>query len=104
MAERPQGPGEPGALGVLDQQVYVPWERRGGSGDELTISGQETGQGEIEIREQTDPLPGAPNPALVPYYDVYYEYLDTASETIERSYIPPGLQDYVRDYFSQLEP
>ena len=91
-------------MGQLDQQVYVPWERRPGSGDELTISGQETGQGETQIREQRDPLPGTTDPALVPYYDVYYDYLDAASETIERSYIPPGLKDYVRDYFSRLEP
>ena len=103
-AGQPQGPGQPGTVGLLDQQVYVPWERRGGSGDELTISGQETGQGEIEVREQRDPLPGAPNPVLVPYYDVYYDYLDAANQSIERSYIPPGLKNYVRDYFSQLEP
>ena len=82
----------------------MPWERRQGSGDELAISGQETGQGEIEVREQTDPLPGAAGPALVPYYDVYYDYLDAAVQSIERSYIPPGLENYVRDYFSQLEP
>jgi hypothetical protein len=103
-ADRPQGAGLPGSVGELDQQVYVPWERRQGSGDELFISGQETGQGETEVREQTDPLPGAPSPALVPYYEVYYEYLDTANQTIERSYVPSGLRDYVKEYFSRLEP
>jgi hypothetical protein len=103
-ADRPQGAGQPGIMGDLDQQVYVPWERSQGSGDELFISGQDTGQGETQVRERTDPSPGTTGPALVPYYEVYYEYLDAANQSIERSYIPPGLQDYVRDYFSQLEP
>jgi hypothetical protein len=103
-ADRPQGAGLPGSVGELDQQVYVPWERRQASGDELFISGQETGQGETEIRDQTDPLPGTPGQALVPYYEVYHEYLDTANQTIERSYVPSGLRDYVREYFSRLEP
>jgi hypothetical protein len=102
--DQPQGAGQTGAVGELEQQVYVPWERRQGTGDELFISGQETGQGETEVREQTDPLPGTPGQALVPYYEVYYDYLDAANQTIERSYIPSGLKDYVREYFSRLEP
>ncbi|GAB4530677.1 MAG: hypothetical protein Kow0063_09020 [Anaerolineae bacterium] len=99
-ADRPQGAGPPGSVGELEPQVYVPWERRQASGDELSI----TGQGETQTREQSEPAPGAPGPALVPYSQVYYEYLDAANQTIERSAIPPGLRDYVRDYFSRLEP
>jgi hypothetical protein len=103
-ADRPQGEGQPGTTGELDQQIYVPWERRQGSGDEVFIPGQEAGQGETQVREQKDPLPGAPGQALVPYQEVYYNYLDAANQTMERSYIPSGLKDYVREYFSQLEP
>ena len=88
----------------LGQQVYVPWERRQGSGEEVTIPGQDTGQGETQTRESTDPLPGTPGEALVPYHEVYYNYLDSANQAIEQSYIPTGLKDYVREYFSQLEP
>jgi hypothetical protein len=91
-------------VGELDQQVYVPWERRSGSDEEVTLSGQDTGQGETEIREQKDPLPGSPDQALVPYYEVYYEYLDAAAQTMEQSYIPSGLKDVVREYFGRLEP
>jgi hypothetical protein len=40
----------------------------------------------------------------MPYHEVYYEYLDAANQFIENSYIPSGLKDYVRDYFSNLEP
>jgi hypothetical protein len=103
-ADRPQGAGQPGSVGEFDQQVYVPWERRQGNGEELFISGQETGEGETEVVNQNVPLPGAPGQALVPYYEVYYDYLDAANQTIERSYIPSRLKDYVRAYFSQLEP
>jgi hypothetical protein len=91
-------------VGDLDSQVYSPWERRPGSGDPLTIPGQDTGEGETQVREQTDSLPGAPGEALVPYREVFYDYLDAANQAIEQSYIPSGLKDYVREYFSQLEP
>jgi hypothetical protein len=103
-AQRPQGQARPGGEGALDQQVYVPWERRPDGGDEVTFPGQDTGQGESEVREREDPLPGTPEEALVPYYEVYYEYLDAANQAMERTYVPPGLQEYVRAYFSHLEP
>ena len=103
-AQRPQGQARPGGEGALDQHVYVPWERRADGGDEVTLPGQDTGQGESEVREREDPLPGTPEEALVPYYEVYYEYLDAANQAMERTYVPPGLQEYVRAYFSQLEP
>jgi hypothetical protein len=56
------------------------------------------------VREQDEPLPGAQGDALVPYHEVYYEYLDAASQAMDQAAIPAGLRDYVRDYFSQLEP
>ncbi len=84
--------------------MFVPWERRQGQGEELNIPGQDTGQGETQVREGQNPLPGAAGPARVPYQEVFYDYLDTASQAIESSYIPSGLKDYVREYFSQLEP
>ncbi|NJL06552.1 MAG: hypothetical protein HC911_16935 [Chloroflexaceae bacterium] len=44
------------------------------------------------------------NPSLVPYSEVFPDYAQSASEALDRGYIPPHLKDYVRDYFSQLEP
>ena len=67
-------------------------------------TGQESGQGETDLRERENPLPGAPGEALVPYYEVYYEYLDAATRAMEQAYVPTGLREYVREYFSQLEP
>jgi hypothetical protein len=103
-ASRPQGEGRSGQAESLDQQIYAPFERRPSSGDQVTISGQDTGQGETEVRERSDPLPGSSSEALVPYTEVYYDYRDVAIETIEQSYIPSGLKDVVREYFSRLEP
>ncbi|MBN1583486.1 MAG: hypothetical protein JXA89_22445 [Anaerolineae bacterium] len=103
-ANRPQGDGPRAGVDNLDQQVYVPWERLQGQGEELVIPGQDSGQGETQTRERRDPLPGAPGQALVPYHEVYYQYLDTANQTMDQSAIPTGLKDYVRAYFSNLEP
>ena len=91
-------------MSEFEAQVFAPWERRQGEGKQLTIPGQDSGQGETQVKEGQQPLPGAPGPARVPYQEVFYNYLDTANQAIENSYIPNGLKDYVRDYFSQLEP
>ncbi len=51
------------------------------------------------------PLP-APHSgrANVPYREVYAEYAAQAGTALEGSYVPLGLKQYVRDYFSSLEP
>ena len=40
----------------------------------------------------------------VPYRDVYADYSEQAGAALEGSYIPLGMKQYVRDYFSSLEP
>ena len=72
------------------------------TGNEVFIPGQETGQGTTEERETENPLPGAPNPALVPYRQVIQSYRDAANQALEQSYIPSGLKDYVKAYFLGL--
>ena len=103
-AGRPEGEGAEGQLGEPASQVYVPWERRPGSGEEVVIPGQDSGQGETETRETENPLPGAAGQALVPYHEVYQTYLDAAQQAMEFGTVPPGLQELVREYFTQLEP
>lgn len=102
-AGRPTQPGGPAGVGELDR-VYVPWKAQGGQGEELFIPGQEGSGGEMTVSQEREPLPGAQSPALVPYNRVYRQYLDAASQAMERNYIPSGLKDYVRGYFSRLEP
>jgi hypothetical protein len=40
----------------------------------------------------------------VPYREVYADYSEQAGAALEGSYIPLGMKQYVRDYFSSLEP
>lgn len=82
--------------------VYSPFHV--GQGEQQTVSGQDTGSGQTTTRTDKSPLPGANNPARVPYSEVYQQYLDIAGRAMERSYIPSGLKDYVKEYFSALEP
>ncbi len=42
--------------------------------------------------------------AAVPYREVYADYAAQAGAALEGSYIPLGMKQYVRDYFSALEP
>jgi hypothetical protein len=90
--------------GALDSQVYVPREKRPTGGNEITVPGQDTGQGTEQTRQSQSPLPGTSNPSLIPYHSVYQSYLDTASQALDQNPIPADLKDFVRDYFSNLEP
>jgi hypothetical protein len=103
-AGRPQGEGQASGVTDVGEQVYAPWERQPNSGEQVFIPGQDTDQGDTQVLERPDPLPGTYNPALMPYYDVYYTYFEAANQVIEQSYIPSGLKAYVREYFSNLEP
>ncbi|MCB2180115.1 hypothetical protein KQH54_03235 [bacterium] len=103
-ATSPQGAGASGQAGVLEDQVYAPWERQQGENNPLSISGQDTGQGQTQVNEQDQPLTGINTGSSVPYRDVFQTYQDSAYETIEESYIPPSLKTYILEYFSQLEP
>jgi hypothetical protein len=83
--------------------VYQPYQP-GPQGEQEFIPGQQGEEGEMQSQERESQLPGVNNPSLVPYEQVYPEYEQSASEALERGYIPPHLKDYVRDYFSNLEP
>jgi hypothetical protein len=90
--------------GTLDSQIYVPREKRPAGGNEVTVPGQDTGQGTEQTRQSQSPLPGTSNPSLIPYRSVYQSYLDTASQALDQNPIPADLKDFVREYFSNLEP
>lgn len=60
--------------------------------------------------DEGPPVVGAPLPApeggtaSVPYRQVYADYAEEAGAALEGSYIPLGMKQYVREYFSSLEP
>ena len=103
-AGAPRGEAPDGSEEQMADQVYVPWERRGDTDGEFIVPGQQTGQGETQVRETEQPLPGSAAAPLVPYQDVFGTYIDAANQALEREAIPAGMEEYVRGYFSQLEP
>ena len=100
-AGAPTGPNKPFGTGSLDT-VYAPIAA--GQGRQEFVGGQQGQDGQTTSIEGRSPQPGAGNPALVPYNQVYQQYSQIASQAMERAYIPSGLQDYVKEYFSRLEP
>ena len=103
-ARRPNQQDTGGATAELGEQLFVPWNRRPEEGAEVSISGQDTGQGETITRENPNPSGGLPGAALIPYQQVFTQYFEAAQQAIERNDIPPAYRDLVRDYFTQLEP
>ncbi|MCX7682959.1 MAG: hypothetical protein N2508_13505 [Anaerolineae bacterium] len=86
--------------GAPYDEVYVPY-RLGEEGVELDIG--RTGEGEPPAGTIPVPFPDT-GQAGVPYRQVYAEYAARAGAALESAYIPLGLKQYVRDYFSALEP
>jgi hypothetical protein len=103
VAGNPTQPNRPASISA-SETVYAPGSGPHLAGNPEFVAGQETGDGQTIIREERSPQPGATNPSLVPYRNVYQSYAAAAAETMERERIPTEMQDYVRDYFSQLAP
>ena len=40
----------------------------------------------------------------MPYTNVFADFLRYAQTSLDRSYVPLAVKDYVRDYFSALDP
>ena len=48
--------------------------------------------------------PGTDPGSYVPYSQVYSQFYQYALTTLDRGYVPLSVKDYVRDYFSSLDP
>lgn len=77
-----------------------------------TRLGQTDAGAEIELESDTSGMPVqegefTQNPtgqSSVPYNQVFGDYADAANRALESDYVPLGLRDLVRDYFTGLEP
>jgi hypothetical protein len=47
---------------------------------------------------------GQNNGALTPYQQVFTDFYDYALTSLDRSYVPLSVKDFVHDYFSSLDP
>ncbi len=91
----PDGQGE----GQYDP-VYAP-RRIGGTGSDQIVLEPEPGDvPSVEGEFAENPTGNA----SVPYNQVFSDYSNAANRALESDYIPLGLRDVVRDYFSSLEP
>ncbi len=96
------GHSEDTGSGAPYDELYVPY-RFDDEGAGLNV-GREGGEGEsVPVGEAPLPAP-EDGQANVPYREVYAEYAERAGVALEGSYIPLGMKQYVRDYFSSLEP
>ena len=97
----PTSGNRPSVLGADQRTVFAPFDRLGKPGDPSYVAGT-GGDGQTTQGNQTGT--GTGNPALTPYEQVYADFYDYALTSLDRSYIPLAAKDYVRDYFSSLDP
>ncbi|MFA6698193.1 MAG: hypothetical protein WCS08_07390, partial [Eubacteriales bacterium] len=86
-----------GATGY--ETIYDP-SRLGDGGEESQVPGQNTGQGQIDSKDNM----GLGNlDGYIPYGQVISEYEKEAVQSMNRRALPAGIETLVRDYFSSLE-
>lgn len=80
--------------------IYSPTGIEGGGGDDIRLetdaSDQTLGEGDFD----DNPL----GESRVSYDTVFSDYQNAANRALESAYVPLGLRDVVRDYFTSLEP
>jgi hypothetical protein len=81
--------------------VFAPFDRLGRPGDPSYVAGS-GGDGQTQQGNQQGQ--GQNNGSYVPYQDVYSDFYQYANTSLDRSYVPLSVKDYVRDYFSSLDP
>jgi hypothetical protein len=97
----PTNPNRPAELGPDLSSVYAPFDRIGRPGDPSYVSGT-GGDGQTQQGGQVGQ--GQDNGALTPYQQVFGDFYDYAITSLDRNYVPLSVKDYVRSYFSSLDP
>jgi len=81
-------------------EIFVP-ETIDAEGTSNLLLEPETGdQPAIEGEFQENPT----GETTVPYNQVFSDYANAANRALETDYVPLGMQDVIRDYFTSLEP
>ena len=87
----------------VDQiDVGVGGMERGRGRDDFIPGGEGFDPGEVYAGSSMDDA--YRNDAQVGYSSVYADYQEKATQSLQNSYIPAGLKDLVKDYFSSLAP
>jgi hypothetical protein len=100
-AAGPVNPNRPGnEAGDLDT-VHAPFDRLGRPGDPSYVAG--TG-GDGQSQQGSNVGEGINNGTQTPYSQVFGDFYDYAQTSLDRNYVPLSVKDFVRDYFSSLDP
>lgn len=81
--------------------IFAPFDRLGRPGDPSYVAG--TG-GDGQSQQGSQSGQGTNNQALTPYQQVFADFYQFALTSLDRNYIPLSVKDYVKDYFSSLDP
>lgn len=81
-------------------EVWAP-QRLGGDGQPITLP---DAQGKPSANPNGKPNQAPGGQSSVPYQQVYADYRKTADDAIQNGDVPSEYRDYVRDYFSSLNP
>lgn len=83
------------------EEVFAPRRTVDEDGEDVIVL--ETGEGDVPIRE-VDQTENPEGDVTVPYNQVFGDYADQANQALDTGYIPLGLRDVVREYFTSLAP
>ncbi len=81
--------------------MFSPDPRLGRPGDPSYVAGS---GGDGQTQQGSSQGQGQNNGAFVPYQDVFSDFENYAQTSLDRGYVPLSVKDYVRDYFSSLNP
>jgi len=82
------------------ESVNVP-RRLGGEGGEAIVLEPDASDAPVQEGDFAENPEGQ---VTVPYNQVFGQYQDAANRALDSGYVPLGLRDVVRDYFTALEP
>jgi hypothetical protein len=99
-ARGPVNPNRPATLGP-DLSSVADFQGLGKPGDPSYVAGI-GGDGQTQQGNQTGQ--GQNNGAGIPYQQVFADFYNYALTSLDRNYVPLSVKDYVRDYFSSLDP
>ena len=94
-------PNRPATLGEDLNGIFAPFDRLGHPGDPSYVAGS---GGDGQTSQGNNQGPGIDPGSYVPYSEVYADFYNYALTTLDRSYVPLSVKDFVRDYFSSLDP
>ena len=94
------GPDNPGGQGQFEE-IYA-GRRPGGENTDIDVQ-LDPGEGDTPVQEG-DFTENPDGDVTVPYSEVFADYENAANAALDRDYVPLGMRDIVRDYFTSLSP